>query len=104
MPEALATPIAALVPNPDPTGPNWIPGLHFVGAERDINRTHLWNYWHAYRNTLWHDSGFCSQQTYRTKREALAAGIAYVKHVYHPCDCPDQPFKAVPGPFQLCEA
>jgi hypothetical protein len=105
-PSGKATPVAALVPNPSPIGDNWLPGLWMVWAERNIDRSNEWVYSYADREGCFLHSGQgCGPSVYRTKREALRAGIDYIKRVYH-ADLVEMPgtFPAVPGPFRRAEA
>ncbi len=103
--EVKATPVPALVPNPSPEGPNWVPGLWMVWAERSWDARSKWIYCYTNKqgSYLSSEQGIAPSR-FATKAEALQAGIRYVKAVYKSCDCPEGSFLAVPGPFQTVGA
>jgi hypothetical protein len=105
--EVQATPVPAYVPNPQKTGPNWLPGIWMVWAEKSWDHPSKWIYCYTDRrgfNSVSQSDTGCFPSHFRTKGEALQAGIRYVKTTYKPVECPDAPFLAEPGPFQLVNA
>ena len=99
-----ATPVTGLVPNPDPlSGDNWVPGLWMVWAERNIDRPAEWVYCYTDRhNSFQHSGAGSTPSVFRTKKEALQAGIRYIRLVYqsHLVQFPFFPVRAEAGPFQ----
>lgn len=78
------TPVPALVPRES----GWAPGIHHVWAERSADRPKLWVYLHT---SIEKDAGLCGwssetgcfPQRFKTKAEAILAGVRYIKVAYH---------------------